>query len=78
MTSTVSASAKVRARNQMTIPDRIVEAAGIEEGETFVVELEPDAPDLLRLRRVRDSYAGTLGGLYGAVDAYLDEERGDW
>lgn len=78
MKATISAPARVRARRQMTIPEAVADAAGIEEGETFVVELEPDDPDVLRLRRVRDTYAGALRGLYGDTTTYLKEERRDW
>lgn len=78
MKATVSALARIRARRQMTIPEAVADAARIQEGETFVVELEPDDPDVLRLRRVRDSYAGALRGLYGDTAAYLKEERRDW
>ena len=53
-------------------------AVPIEPGETFVVELELAAPDIVRLRRVRTSYAGALTGLYGDVATYLDEERASW
>lgn len=74
----VSTSARLRARNQITIPEQIVEAAGIEEGESFMVEFEPDDPDVLRLRRVRASYAGALRGLYTDTGAYLEKEREDW
>lgn len=78
MATTISARARVRARNQITIPERIVEAADIQEGETLIVELEPSRPDVLRVRRVRESYAGVLPGLYGDAGAYLEDERGDW
>jgi len=76
MPKTVSAEAHLRARNQITIPDFIVRAAGIEPGETFVVEVEPDDGDTLRLRRVRTSYAGSLRGLWGAdANVFLEAER---
>ena len=79
MPKTVSAEAHLRARNQITIPDSIVRAAGIEPGEMFVVELEPDDGDTLRLRRVRTSYAGALRGLWGAdAGVYLEAERDGW
>lgn len=74
----VRAPARLRARHQLTLPDRVVEAAGIEEGETFVVEVDPVAPETLRLRRLRTSYAGALRGVYGDPDAYLAEERSGW
>jgi bifunctional DNA-binding transcriptional regulator/antitoxin component of YhaV-PrlF toxin-antitoxin module len=79
MPKTVSAEAHLRARNQITIPDAIVRAAGIEPGETFVVEVEPDDGDTLRLRRIRTSYAGALRGLWGAdAGVYLEAERDGW
>jgi len=78
MATTISARARVRARNQITIPERIVEAADIAEGETLIVELDPSLPDVLRVRRVRESYAGALSGVYTDARTYLEEERGDW
>ena len=79
MTKTVSAEARLRARNQITLPDPVVRAAGIEAGETFVVEVDQSDPDVLRLRRVRGSYAGVLRGLWGAdATTWLDGERSAW
>ena len=76
--ATVRATARIRARNQLTLPSDVVAAAGIVEGDSFVVELEPSDPDVLTLRRVRASYAGVLKGLYGPVDEYLEGERAGW
>ena len=78
MTQIVSAQARLRERNQLTIPDQIVQAAGIGPGVTFVVETTLVDPDTLTLRRVRTSYAGALRGVYGPVDEYLEGERGSW
>ena len=79
MAKTVSAEAHLRARNQVTIPDSIVRAVGIEPGETFVVEVEPENRDTVRLRRVRTSYAGALRGLWGAdANVFLEAERNAW
>jgi bifunctional DNA-binding transcriptional regulator/antitoxin component of YhaV-PrlF toxin-antitoxin module len=76
---TVSAEARFRERNQITIPDAVVQAAGIEPGETFVVEVDPEDIDTLRLRRIRTSYAGVLRGLWGGdANAYLEAERTVW
>jgi hypothetical protein len=74
----ISAIARLRQRNQLTLPDPIVQAGGIEEGAVFVVELEPSDPDVVRLRRVRSSYAGALKGLYEPVDEYVEGERAGW
>ncbi len=78
MDQTVVAKARLRERNQLTIPDLIVRAAGIRPGETFVVEVSTELPDVLVLRRVRASYAGALRDVYGDPAAYLEEERGSW
>jgi hypothetical protein len=71
-------TARLRARNQLTLPDPIVQAAGLDEGATFVVELDPADPDVVRLRRVRTSYAGALKGLYEPSTEYLAGERAGW
>ena len=79
MPRAVIAEARLRQRNQLTIPDAIVREARIEPGETFVVELEPDQPETLLLRRVRSSYAGALRGLWGKdVGADLEADRKTW
>jgi hypothetical protein len=74
----VVATARLRARNQLTLPDPIVQAAGLDEGATFVVEIDQADPDVVRLRRVRTSYAGALKGLYEPMGEYLDGERAGW
>ena len=74
----ISARARLRQRNQLTLPDAIVRAGGLDEGSVFVVELETSDPDVVRLRRVRSSYAGALKGLYEPVDDYLEGERVGW
>lgn len=78
MTSSVSAEARLRARNQLTLPEPVVQAAGILEGDRFVVEVAPGDPDTLRLHRIRPSYAGALRDVYGTATEYLDEERRSW
>ena len=76
--TTHHATARIRGRNQLTLPERVVRAAGIEEGDRFVVELADDDPGVIRLYRVPASYAGALRGVYGDPQTYLDDERRDW
>jgi len=78
MTTMIRERAQLRARHQLTIPDAVVRAAGIEEGDTFVVEVDPSHPETVRLERLRTSYAGALEGIYGDTREYLDELRRDW
>jgi bifunctional DNA-binding transcriptional regulator/antitoxin component of YhaV-PrlF toxin-antitoxin module len=77
MTTPIRAPARLRSRNQLTLPSEIVDAGGIREGELFDVELQDDS-DLILLRRVRTSYAGALKGLYAPTDEYLEGERAGW
>lgn len=68
----------MRARNQLTLPEPVVAAAGILEGDRFVVEVAPGDPDTIRLHRIRPSYAGALRDVYGSPAEYLEAERASW
>ena len=72
------AESRLRARNQLTLPDRVVQAAGLTEGDRFVVDVDPTEPDIVRLRRLRTSYAGTMAEVYVDATAALEEERASW
>ena len=78
MVSAVTAEARLRRKSQLTLPDAIVQAANVGEGDRFVVEVAPDEPDTIRLRRIRSSYAGALAEVYGDAGAYLRGERATW
>jgi len=78
MATPIRAPARLRSRNQLTLPSDIVEAAQIREGDSFVVELEPADPDVVILRRVRTTYAGALNGMYTPVEEHLEGERSGW
>jgi bifunctional DNA-binding transcriptional regulator/antitoxin component of YhaV-PrlF toxin-antitoxin module len=73
-----TAEARLRARNQLTLPDAVVQAGGLAEGDQFVVEIDADDPDVVRLHRIRSSYAGALRDVYGDPVTYLDGERRSW
>ena len=74
----VTAEARLRARNQLTLPEPVVQAAGIIEGDRFVVEVSPGDPDTVHLHRIRPSYAGALRDVYGDATEYVDAERSSW
>ena len=74
----VIAEARLRGRNQLTLPESVVQAGGLAEGERFAVEIDPADPDTVRLHRLRTSYAGTLRDVYGDPVTALAEERKDW
>ncbi len=77
-TSSVIAEARLRGRNQLTLPDPVVQAGHLAEGERFVVEIDPANPDTVRLHRIKASYAGALRDVYGDPAAALAEERQGW
>lgn len=72
--------ARLRPRNQLTLPEPIVTSLDARAGERFLVSVE--GPDSLRLVRIRESYAGALAGMWGSsqeeADAWLSEERASW
>ena len=74
----VIAETRLRERNQLTLPDAVAKAAGITEGERFVVTFEPEHPDSVRLDRIRGSYAGSMANTFGDPEAYLREVREGW
>lgn len=74
----ISAEARLRAKSQLTLPEPIVDAAGVGEGDRFLVEVAPEDPDTIRLHRIRSSYAGALREVYGDAAEYLKDERATW
>jgi bifunctional DNA-binding transcriptional regulator/antitoxin component of YhaV-PrlF toxin-antitoxin module len=74
----VTAQARIRAKSQLTLPDPIVRAAGVTEGDRYIVEVSPDAPDTIRFHRIRSTYAGALAELFPDGAGYLEHERSSW
>ena len=74
----VTAETRLRERNQLTLPDAVAKAAGMTEGERFVVTFEPEHPDSVRLDRIRATYAGSMADAFGDPEAYLREVREGW
>jgi hypothetical protein len=72
--------ARLRPRNQLTLPEPVVAALGVTPGARFLVSVE--GPDSVRLVRIRTSYAGAFKGMWGgtpeARDDWLRSERSTW
>jgi bifunctional DNA-binding transcriptional regulator/antitoxin component of YhaV-PrlF toxin-antitoxin module len=72
---------ELRRKNQMTLPEKIAEAMQVGEGSRLVVTYD-DQTGEGRFRPLRDSYAGTLKGVYGAnseeIARHIEEFRRDW
>lgn len=63
----------VRKRNQVTLPQEVVDRLDLHEGDVVIVGIQNGTAVL---RPVRRSYAGIAKGLYG--DAFLESERSEW
>ena len=59
MQTAIRAEARLRAKSQLTLPESIVDAAGVGPGDRFLVELDADDPATIRLHRIQSSYAAT-------------------
>jgi len=68
--------ARLRRKNQLTVPDAAVEAVGAAVGDRFLVTVQAGA---IRLMPIRDSYAGALQGVFPAdASAMVRGERDAW
>lgn len=80
--TTLELETTIRDRNQVTIPKEIADARGLRAGQRVLIVLDDEHPDEFVVRRLRDSYAGLLTGVYGRDaaerDAYVRGEREGW
>lgn len=77
----VEAVARLRAKNQLTLPEPIAEALEVGPDDRLLFAVEPDRPDVITVRRIRTDWAGALTGVFGTtedVKAYLSDEHHAW
>jgi hypothetical protein len=77
----VEAEARIRAKNQVTLPDRIAEAMDAHQDDVLIFETDPNQPGVAVVHLVRRGFAGALTGTYGTsedVKAFLREEHAAW
>jgi hypothetical protein len=68
--------ARLRTKNQLTVPDAAVAGVGAAVGDRFLVTVEDG---VIRLEPVRASYAGVLKHVYpDDWEARLRADRDDW
>lgn len=75
------AEARLRMKNQLTLPEPIVNALDAEPDDTLVFETDPAQPGTAVIRRVPRTFAGALPGVYGTteeVKAFLRTEHEAW
>ncbi len=73
-------SARLRAKNQLTLPEAIARAVDAHPGDRFRVWVEPDGS--IRLQKPPVSLAGAFPGMWGRdseeVAAHINELRDEW
>ena len=81
MTPAIAAEARLRAKNQITVPETIVDLLDAKQNDLLVFEANEHEPGTAVVRAVPRSFAGALTGTYGTTDdvkAFLREEPADW
>lgn len=77
----IEADARLRAKNQITLPEPIVRALEAEEDDVLHFEADPAEPGVIRARLLPREFAGSLTGVYGTAEetlAFVREERAAW
>lgn len=77
----VEAEARLRAKNQLTLPEPIVHALDARPDDILVFETDPASPGSARVHLVRAGFAGALTGTYGTsedIKTFVREERAAW
>ena len=81
MSAVIEAEARLRNKNQITVPEQIVRVLDIEADDVLVFAVDPDAPGVALVRVLPRSFAGALTGTYGTtseVTRFLRGEHADW
>ena len=80
-TGRIEAQARLRAKNQLTLPEPIAEAFAAQPDDVLVFETDLDRPGTATIHLVRSRFAGALTGTYGTtreLKAFLREEHAAW
>jgi len=77
----IEANARLRAKNQLTLPAPIANALGARPNDVLVFEINPTRPDVALVHLVRAGFAGAMTGVYGTTEdlkAFIREEHAAW
>lgn len=72
---------RLRRKNQLTLPEAIAEQLGVQPGDRLLMTIDERQPNVIRMRPIRESYAGAAVGIYGTVKEaaeYVRSERESW
>jgi hypothetical protein len=77
----VEAEARLRHKNQLTMPEPIVRALDAAPDDVLAFETDPTEPGVARVRRLPRDFAGSLTGVFGTSEEtleYVRRERAAW
>lgn len=80
-TQSIEAEARLRTKNQLTLPEPIAHLLDAQPDDILVFEADPAQPGTAVIRRVPRTFAGALPGMYGTtaeVRAFLRGEHEAW
>ncbi len=81
MPPAIAAEARLRAKNQITVPETIVDLLDAQQDDLLVFEANDHEPGTAVVRAIPRSFAGSMNGVYGTtedVKAFLREEHAAW
>lgn len=70
----------LRRKNQLTLPAEVAKQLDVRPSSRLLIQFDPEE-GVVRLRPLRESYAGILRGVYGTPTeavTYLEREPGSW
>ena len=67
-TGPIEADARLRAKNQITVPDAIVRALGAGPDDVLAFEVDPAEPGVAHIRLMPRDFAGSLTGVFGTSE----------
>ena len=73
----VEADARLRAKNQITLPEPIVRAVGAQTDDLLHFEADPAEPGVVRVQVLPREFAGSLTGVFGTTEETLAFVRGE-
>ena len=81
LTPCVQASARLRKKNQLTLPAPVANAIGARPNDLLVFEANPAEPNTVIVRRMPRSFAGAMPGVDGTtrdVIEFIRAEHATW
>jgi hypothetical protein len=73
----IRAEARLRYKNQLTLPERIAAQLEAKQDDLLVFEVDPAAPRQATIRIVPRTFAGSMTGIYGSTRDLLRDLRED-